>query len=719
MIVGWNGYCACEKLPLKENSEVPSNHWLKPLLEPRSAVIIGASATEGSLGRSAVDHMVERGYGGRLYAVNSKYAKIGNVDCFSAISELPETPDLAVIAVNQKLLEQVLSECVTLGVRAAVIFADCGNQEQRDRLARIAAEARMPICGGNGMGFQNFTNSTHATFSSCPVTKAAPGNVSLIAHSGSVIQALATDLTRLRYNLTVSSGQEINTTLADYLDYALELPSTKAVALFIETIRDSARFVEALQKAVSKRIPIVALKVGRTAKSAAMAISHSGAVVGNASTYEALFDRYNVISVKTLDDLAATAQLLAHVKDADPGGLCVAMDSGGLRELMVDIAEDKGVTFTELSKSTLAQLQDQLNDGMIAENPLDAWGSRTDAKAHFARCLELMMRDPSSAFGAIATEAGDAFQFGSVYAEIVAETQRLTGKPMFMMSSFSGVANSKIARQLLDCDVPLINGIDCAMTAVKAVGTFNARIENAAREVRLSVPQSALENAKALLALPGSDGEKIGLSVLQAFEIPVVANYECDNLKEVLAAIDRTGFPVVLKTAMPGIHHKSDVGGVLLNLDSVTRVTEAYKDFTQRLGPKVMVQRMSPSGVEMSFGMVVDPQFGALVTVSPGGKWIELFADRQIALAPFDEQRALELIDRLKIRPLFDGRRGEKPYDVHALAQAFSKFSIMAAALKDELAEFDVNPVIITDAEVIAVDALPVGAATKYQDPKH
>ncbi|TIX95023.1 MAG: hypothetical protein E5V17_04385, partial [Mesorhizobium sp.] len=131
------------------------------------------------------------------------------------------------------------------------------------------------------------------------------------------------------------------------------------------------------------------------------------------------------------------------------------------------------------------------------------------------------------------------------------------------------------------------------MTAVKAVDTFKARLENAAREVRLSVPQSALESAKALLARPGSDGEKIGLSVLQAFDIPVVAYHECENLREVLTAIDRTGFPVVLKTAMPGIHHKSDVGGVLLNLDSITRVTEAYKDLTQRLGPKVMVQRMS------------------------------------------------------------------------------------------------------------------------------
>lgn len=317
-----------------------ARHRLAPLLTPASIALIGASPKADTVGNGMIRAVQGGGFEGRVYLINPNYETVEGQPCYPSLAELPETVDLAIIGVANARIEQQLAEAIRLKVRAAAIFASCYLPDDSDppltrRISAMARAAGMPICGGNGMGFYNFDHHLRV----CgfpPPDWVRPGNMTLITHSGSVFSALCHNDRRFRYNLAVSSGQELATTAAEYLDYALDQESTRVVGLFLETVRDPDGFIAALQKAQERDIPVVALKVGRTAESAAMAVSHSGAIAGDHAAYQAVFDRYGVVEVDDLDSFANAMLLLGHSRRVTSGGLASMHDSGGERELLVD-----------------------------------------------------------------------------------------------------------------------------------------------------------------------------------------------------------------------------------------------------------------------------------------------------------------------------------------------------------------------------------------------
>ena len=687
-------------------------HRLTPLLAPRSIALIGASPKAESVGNGMIRGVREGKFSGRFYLVNPNYREIDGLACYPSVAALPEVVDHVVIGVANARIEAQLTEAIQHGARAATIFASCYLENDRDppltkRIAAMARSGGLQLCGGNGMGFYNLEHGLRV----CgfpPPPWLDHGGIALISHSGSAYSGLCHTDRRFRYSLAVSAGQELVTTVADYLDFALDMPSTRVVGLFLETVRDPPRFVAALEKATARDIPIVVLKVGRTAASAAFAASHSGALAGNHAAYQALFDRHGVVEVDDLDAFANCLLLFGQPRRAGRGGLATMHDSGGLRELAVDLAVAQHVPFAQIGDETKGKLAARLEYGLEPANPLDAWGTGHDYESIFTDCLQALMDDPDTAIGVLCAETRSGFYLHEGYGRITQAVAAKTRKPVLMSTNLATVGNDDLAVRNTHAGVPVLIGLQPMMTAIHAAFDYrDFRLRAPARSV--PPPAGAKARWTPQLRRGGALDEAESLALCADYGLPVMPHRLVENAAAAEAAAADLGLPVVLKTATPGILHKSDVGGVVLRLADKPAVRAAYDDLARRLGPRVLVMPMAAPGVELAFGAVDDPQFGPVVMSGAGGVLIEILADRRFALPPFDALTARRLLDRLKARPLLDGKRGMPGADIEAVANALAQFSVMVADLAGLFEEIDVNPFLCGPGGCFALDALVIG----------
>jgi acyl-CoA synthetase (NDP forming) len=563
----------------------------------------------------------------------------------------------------------------------------------------------MLLCGGNGTGFYNRVDRARCQMSGGPAEE--PGNVSLIVQSGSVLSALITT-DRLRFNFTVSTGQEITTSVADYMEFALSLESTKAIGLYIETIRNPAGFVAQLERAAKADVAVVIVKLGRSEKSREFALSHTGAIAGNIQAYEAVFEHYGAQCVADPDELVAALQLFATGKRPVPGkGLVAILDSGGERELLADMADIKRVPFAEIGDETKAKIASRLDFGLDAENPLDAWGTGHGFETLFEACLGDLMDDSEAGMGLWIADLRDGESYHERYAESAMRLASTRQKPLAFATCYARCRNERMAVQLRDAGVPLLEGMRASMAAVRSVMNYSEFLVRPKSNPPAADPAMVARWRKRL-ASGGALDEATALSLLTDFGVPAAAHRIVEKRDDLRRAAESVGYPVALKTAAPGIQHKSDVGGVKLALRTPDDLHVAYDEMAACLGPRVVVAAMVPRGVELSFGLLQDPDFGPIVMIGAGGTMIELLKDAAFAVPPIDAARARTLIDRLTIRRLLDGWRGDPAADIDALALAFARFSALVAALGSDLAEIDVNPVIAGPAGTTAVDALVI-----------
>jgi acyl-CoA synthetase (NDP forming) len=677
--------------------------------------VVGASARPGSFGDQLVGQLLAGGWRGEVHLVNPRYRQVAGRPCLPSLDRLAGPVDLAVLAVPNAALEAQLRAAADAGISAAVIFASCvepGPVPLVERLAAIAREAGMAVCGGNGMGFFNLEQRLRVCGYPEP-PDLAPGPVAVVSHSGSVFSALLHNDRGLRFNLVISAGNELVTGAAAYLDHALELPSTRVVALFLEAVREPAAFRAALAKAAEWAVPVVALTVGRGRRARAMVAAHSGALAGTDAGYQALFDAYGVARVASLDELADTCELLAAGRRAAPGGLAAIHDSGGERAHLLDLAEQLRVPLAEISEGTRDRLAAVLEPGLPATNPLDAWGTGNDANRIFATCIQALLQDPATAALALSLDLTTEPTPEASYTGLAVDAAAATTKPVAVIANLASAVDRSEAATLRAAGVPVLEGTPTGLAAVRhllAYRDFLAQPDDpalaspggGARERwwrRLDEPERPLDEAE-------------GLALLADWGIPVVAAEVAADLEGALAAAGRIGWPVALKTAAPGIAHKSDVGGVRLGLDGPGPLAAAYADLAGRLGPRVLVQAMAGPGVELALGVVADPQFGPLVLVAAGGVLVEVVGDRRVALPPVGHRKALAMLDRLAVRPLLDGARGAPPADLDAVADAVARLSVLAVDLGDRLAALDVNPLVAGPDGCLAADALVVPAST-------
>jgi acyl-CoA synthetase (NDP forming) len=689
-------------------------HRLSPLLTPQSIALVGASPKYEAVGNGMIRGVRDGQFEGRLYLINPNYKEIDGLPCHPSLAALPETVDHVVIGVANARIEAQLAEAIRHGARAATIFASCylpddGDPPLTKRLAAMARAAGLQICGGNGMGFYNLEYGLRV----CgfpPPAWLEQGNIALISHSGSAFSGLCHTDRRFRFSLAVSAGQELTTTVADYLDFALDMPSTRVVGLFLETVRDPAGFVATLEKARQRDIPIVVLKVGRTAESAALALSHSGALAGNHAAYQALFDRYGVIEVEDLDGFANCLLLFNQPRRAGKGGLATIHDSGGLRELAIDLAADRDVPYARIDDATRRKLAARLEYGLEPTNPLDAWGTGHDYETIFTDCLQALTDDPDTAVAILCAETRSGFSLHESYGRIVQAVAARTDKPVLMSNNLATVGNDDLAVRCTHSGTPVLVGLTPMMTAVRAA--FDYRDFRARPPVaHAAAPIGAKARWSTRLQRDDALDESESLALFAEYGMPVLPHRLAESAAAAEAAARDLGFPAVLKTAAPGVLHKSDVDGVKLGLADVAAVRAAYDDLARRFGPRVLVMPMAGKGVELAFGALDDPQFGPIVMLGAGGIFIEVLADRRFALAPFDAATARRLLDDLKARPLLEARRGLPAANIDALAEALACFSVLAADLAGLFQEIDVNPMLCAPAGCVALDALVVGRA--------
>jgi len=688
---------------------IVAEHRLAPLLTPKSVALVGASPKPGSVGRGMIASAIMGETPARIHLVNPNYPEIAGRPCYASLADLPETVDMAVLGVANARLEAALADAIKAGVRAATIFAsgyleNDGAPKLTARLSALAKEAGIAVCGGNCMGFYNLEYGLRICGFPPPDWMRA-GGIAFITHSGSAFSALCHNDKRLGINLAVSAGQELATNVADYLDYVLSLESTKVVGLFLETVRDPEGFTAALGKAQAKNIPVVALKVGRTAASAALAVSHSGALAGNHAAYEALFDRYNVIAVDTMDDLTNALHFYAGGRELAPGGIATMHDSGGFRELAMDLAVERRVPFAKINAETTAKLAARLDYGLEPINPLDAWGTGNDWEGIFQDCMQALIDDPDTALAALCVETRDGYALTEGYGEMLRAIRAATSKPVILATNIASNSSDDVAVRLAHDGVPVLSGVASMLTVVRKAMD---RRDRGTPKAATSAPKGAREKWRARLEHGTTLDEAESLALLGEYGISVMAHDIVENEAELLMAARALLSPWALKTAMPGLFHKSDVGGVKLGIATVEALVAAYADLKSRLGPRALVVIMADKGVELSFGITRDPQFGAIVRVGAGGVLIELLKDCRFALPPFSSDEALRHLNALALRPLLDGIRGAPPADLENLSQALSRFSILAADLGDLIAEMDVNPLIAGPHGCVALDALIV-----------
>jgi acyl-CoA synthetase (NDP forming) len=690
---------------------------LERMLAARSIAVVGASVKQGSLGRQMMLELERGGFEGAIYPVNPGYEEVLGHRCFPSVGEVPEPVDLAILGLANQRVEQAMRDAADAGAGSAVTFSSLFEEAPPEpgmpllagRVAAIARENGMPVCGGNGMGFVNAEARLRATGFPTP-DEMPPGSVTFLSHSGSVFTAFAFNDRGIAFNLIVSGGQEIVTTMDEYLSFALDLESTKVVALVLETVRRPEAFLSALAKAKERGVPVLALKVGRTEGAKEMVVAHSGALAGEHGAYEAVFDAYGVHECRDLEELADAIELFSSPRRVLSGaGIASLHDSGGERALFVDLAADLGVPLAKISDATRERIDAVLDPGLVAENPLDAWGTGIDADRIYVESFLALHDDPETAVVAFAVDLarqGEPHDEG--YLQVARDVLEATTKPFCVVSNLpAAIARDEVGR-LRDAGIPVLEGTVSGLRALKHLLEEHEVRRRPPKDSPIDIPEDVTGTWRERLATDRPLDEATALQLLASYGVPTIRAGSAATVEEAMSVARELGYPVALKTAAPDVPHKTEADGVRLGLADADAVRSAYADIAGRLGPEVTVAAMAPPGVEVALGIVRDPTFGPLVLVAAGGVLVELVHDRTLALPPIDEDAARRLIDGLAMRPILDGVRGAPPSDVDALARAVSRLSVLAVELGDVIVELDINPVIVSPHGCVAVDVLVV-----------
>ncbi len=686
-------------------------HRLDSLLRPRSIAVLGATERSGAVARTTVENLLKGGYEGRLHAVNPRYQAVCGVPCYPSLAALPQPVEHVIFAVSDARVEAALDEVIAHGARAATIMsslvlADDREPPLRDRVLAKIRSSGLLVCGANGMGFYNFSDGIWGC--GFPTRMhARGGNVAYISHSGSGMCGIVDSEERIDFNLVVSTGQELVVSMDEYLDFALEQPGTRVVGLFMETARNPAGLVRAFEKARERRVPIVALKVGRTELAAKLTVSHSGAIAGEDAVYQAVFERHGVQRVHDMDELATTLIMFAQPHRVGAGGLVTIHDSGGERQLLIDLAHEARVPLAQLSGATTARLAELLDPGLPAINPLDAW-STGGPEFHLGmqKCFAALMRDPQAALGAVIHDrvAGGGIHPG--YVEYLRAGHQASGKPAFLVANRQGTGSDPQVVSATREGFPVIDGVPTFLRGTRHLLDYRDFLA-CERKAQPQAPDKALAKWRKRLAEGEKPGEYEAMNLLRDFGLPANPGRIAANEDDLRAAAREFGFPLALKTALPGIEHKSDRDGVHLGIGDEASLLGAYRDLASRIDARVLVAPMvTAPGVEMLLGMIHDQQFGPIVLLGFGGLHVEALADVVYALPPFDAAEAERLLDRLSLAALLRSRRHRRPLAIDDFCRTAARFSAMVAGLGDLLGEFDLNPVILHAEGCIIVDAL-------------
>jgi acyl-CoA synthetase (NDP forming) len=662
------------------------------------------------------------GFPGQIYPVNPKYETLFGRPCYPSIADLPEAVDLLAVCVNHARVLEHMRPAARRGVRAAIIFdggfAERGDEGRRrqDELVGICREAGIALCGPNCMGVVN----PHARSSVYIQTLADPallaGNVGLISQSGSICIGLLADCRRFGWSHVISSGNEAVLPAVDYLEYLIDDPATRVIALFLETVREPERFVAALDRAADRGKPVVVLKVGRSERARRAITSHTGGLAGEARVFSAVLRAHRAIEVGELDEMVEVLACCQGPRWPTGRRLAVMTASGGQAELILDLATAAGLHLPPLSDAARGAMKQSIGTVTGDGNPLDAWGNG-DYATNFPRAISLLGADPGYDVVAFCSDSFDDQPFGTperlmAYARLLAEGAAESPKPFYYMTTRSGVFRRDVLAFLRERGIPVIGGTRQGLGAVdrlarwtESPGALRPGSGRAGRLADLLVggprPTIHAHDAKRVLAEAG---------------LPVVGERLVTGLPEARAAAVALGYPVVLKVVSDDIPHRSELGLVAVGLADERALTGAWERMSRRLDETgkrdviagFLVQEMAHDGLEVFAGVNTDPDWGPVLAFGAGGVLVEALGDVALRPLPLRDGDAEAMIAETRAGALLAGYRGRPPGDLAALARCLTALADFAWTERHHLAEIDVNPIVVSARGCAVVDALIV-----------
>ena len=684
---------------------------LQTLFSPRSLVIIGASTKVGSVGNDLTHNILFSGYTGEVFLVNPKTTKLFHHPCLANIQAIPSIPDLAIIIVPAKIVPEVLKEIGEKGISSAIIisagFKETGIEgaQLETEIIHIAKKFKISILGPNCLGYLSPAISLNASFAT-PKLMPKKGSIAFFSQSGALSTALL-DLTRseLGFSLFASIGNKAVLKEKDFLDWARDDDMTKLVAFYSEDIVSSETFIAAGRELLSlpEPKPLIVLKSGTTTAGTKASSSHTGSLAGSDAAYEALLRQAGAIRARSMNHLKNLLE--GFSKNPLPKGNRVAIvtNAGGLGVIATDALIKNSLTLASISAETEARLKEFLPPAASAKNPIDVLG---DALAdRYAHTLNTMASDTHvDALIVIVTPQSMTDAVGTASAIIRAKEQ--SGKPI--LAVFAGKEALKKGSELLrKSDIALFTYPEEAAETLGSMHMFTT-FQKETTSTAFSFPDIESTKAHDVIALARKSGrdrltESEGYQVLAAYGFPILRSYEVHSPTEAGAAALMIDGPIALKIISPDILHKSDSGGVMLNV-SPEQASTAYEKLLETVAAKapkaklvgaVIVEMAKPGGKEIILGMKNEPGLGKLLMVGLGGIFVEIFKDTAFRFSPLDTENAQTMISELKSYKLLTGARGEAGIDTDALAQCLGRLSQLALDFP-EISEIDINPLIVT-----------------------
>jgi acetyltransferase len=696
-------------------------HYLTPMFEPGALAIVGASEREGSIGKILVRNLIDSGYKGKLYAVNPRQKSVFGLPAYDSVEAVPQRLDLAVIATPAETVPGIVESCGRAGTRSAVVlsagFSETGPRgEKLDRALRDnARHYGVRVIGPNCLGIMRPEIGLNATFAR---GHALPGSLGLVSQSGALCTAML-DWARpngIGFSSVVSLGASSDVDFGEILDYLAYDPRTEHILMYIEGIHDARRFVSALRAAARVK-PVIALKVGRHVAGSRAARSHTGALVGADDVFDAAIRRAGVVRVDTIGQLVAAALALsAHVS---PRGnrLAIVTNGGGPGVMAADRAADLGIPLAELSPAPVAALKQALPPTWSHGNPIDLIGDADPARyrAAVAACLA----DPE-VDGVLAILTPQAMTDPMQAAEQVIAAARESTKPL--LACWMGEEQVAGARRLLhDAHIATFRTPESAVDMFAHVSSYyrNQRMLMQTPGPRAFAAAPDLQGARSIVETALAERRRVlsemeSKALLAAFGIPIARTVLTRSANEAMLAAEQFGFPVAMKIDSPDIPHKTDVGGVRLNLSDTQATRAAYAEIVEeakRRRPEariagVIVEPMvlRPNGRELMVGVLRDRVFGPAITFGSGGIAVEVNADRAVALPPLNEFLVADLIGSTRAAKLLGSFRRMPPVHREALEGVLLRVSEMVCELP-AIQEVDINPLLADESGVVAVDA--------------
>lgn len=682
------------------------NEALNKLLTPKSVAVIGASATPGKIGWSVMKNLIDGGYTGPIYPINPTTSEILGIKAYPSVMDVPGSIDAAIITVPSKLVSEVTDELGAKGVKGMIVissgYSEVGNRDLEEQLVEQANGYGMRVLGPNIVGVLSNTDKFNGSFAPfLPL----PGKASLVSQSGALLIALdaATFTRRVGFDKLISIGNMSDVDFADIVDWLDQDPNTSCITLYIEGFKDGRAFINA---ALDAHKPIIALKAGVSSHGAAAAASHTGSLAGAAKVYSAALQQSGVIQATDLDNLFDRTLALSLQPPMTGDNLLIITNGGGVGVLATDAAEKYGLPLKFAPADVQTELKKHMPSFGSAKNPVDLTGMA--GNEWYGDAVRYSFAHPWTEGLAVLyceTAITNPMEIAQAIMKAVDESG-VKDKPI-TVSFVGGERSEEAMRWLVENGIPAYGAPDIAVNAIASLREY-ARMRAISTHSHQPCLPSDEAAAREVIRKARADGrdsltEIEAKQVFAAYGLPVTTTELAKSEEEAVELSRKIGYPVVMKIVSPDILHKSDAGGVKVNLkdeasvrdafNTITKNAKAYKASAKIHG--IAVQEMAPWGTEVILGSVNDPTFGPTMMFGLGGIFVEVLKDVTFRVAPVADTQALQMLDEIRGAPILAGVRGEAPRDKKALAEVICQYSSMIIDLKDEIAESDANPVLV------------------------